>query len=144
MLILGFSDGFSFVPIDFALLSSAKKTLRKREINPNIDKRTNDYKRRKEALMTKPELVIHLLINALKHGITADYVLMDTWFANEPLIDKINPLGLDVIAMVKRDKQRYWLYGKTFTLAQLYENLPKHKGRDVIASANAKQSAAFL
>ncbi len=138
MLTLGFSDGFNFVPIDFALLSSAKKKLRKREINPNIDKRTNGYKRRKEALMTKPELVIHLLSNALKHGITADYVLMDTWFANEPLIDKINQLGLDVIAMVKRGKQRYWVDGKQLTLAQLYEKSPKRKGHNVIASANVK------
>ena len=45
MLTLGWSDGNSFLGIDFALLSSAKKKNRYNEINSKIDKRTLGHKR---------------------------------------------------------------------------------------------------
>jgi hypothetical protein len=45
--------------------------------------------------------VLKLIENALNVGITADYVLMDTWFTNEPMIKGLRNIGLDVIGMVK-------------------------------------------
>lgn len=44
LLTLGWSDGFTFVPIDFALLSSANQKNRLNEIHSSIDKRTIGYK----------------------------------------------------------------------------------------------------
>ena len=49
MLTLGWSDSFSFVPVDFALLSSAKPENRYCEMDLSTDKRTSGYKRRMEA-----------------------------------------------------------------------------------------------
>jgi hypothetical protein len=43
LLTLGWSDGNSFLGIDFALLSSTKEKNRYNEINPDIDKRTCGY-----------------------------------------------------------------------------------------------------
>ena len=43
---------------------------------------------------------INYLKNALKAGIKADYVLMDTWFTTEPIIADILETGMDVIGMV--------------------------------------------
>nr|WP_242637503.1 hypothetical protein [Desulfobacter hydrogenophilus] len=54
MLTLGWSDGNSFLGLDFALLSSVDKKNRYNEINPDIDKRTCGYHRRQEAV-TKPQ-----------------------------------------------------------------------------------------
>ncbi|TFJ91411.1 hypothetical protein E4U82_17805 [Lentibacillus salicampi] len=50
MLTLGWSDGNTFMPLAFSLLSSKKRQNRLQEINSNVDKRTVGYKRRQEAL----------------------------------------------------------------------------------------------
>jgi hypothetical protein len=50
MLTLGWSDGYSFIPTDFAMLSSSNKSNRLQGINESIDKRTNGYKRRAESM----------------------------------------------------------------------------------------------
>lgn len=50
MLTLGWSDGNSFVPLAFSLLSSEKESNRLCGTLDSIDKRTCGYKRRKESL----------------------------------------------------------------------------------------------
>ena len=45
-----------------------------------------------------------MIERALNAGVTADYVLMDTWFTQQPLIQSIVEIGLDVIGMVKANK----------------------------------------
>ena len=127
MLTLGWSDGFSFMPIDFSLLSSRKEENRLHGIREDIDKRTIGYKRRKEALQSKPDAVSSLLQNALKAGIQADYVLMDTWFTHHPLIQEICKNGLHVIGMVKQLKQRYLYQNQSLTLAELFQRCSKQR-----------------
>ena len=68
MLTLGWSDGYSFVPVGFNMLSSAKQTNRYQEISDKIDHRTNGYKARKESLLSKPEAAILLIQHALRVG----------------------------------------------------------------------------
>ncbi|MGJ8538239.1 IS4 family transposase, partial [Heyndrickxia faecalis] len=53
-------------------------------------------------------------------GIDASYVLMDSWFTQQPLIKEITEQGLDVIGMVKKLKQRYFVDGKRVSLDELY------------------------
>ncbi|MEG6532786.1 IS4 family transposase [Caldifermentibacillus hisashii] len=138
MLTLGWTDSFTFIPIDFALLSSPKKENRLQEINTNIDKRTSGYKRRQEALKSKPDVASVLLDHALEKGIVADYVLMDSWFTQAPLIEKITNKGLFVIGMVKQLKQRYVYNGERFTLNQLYKLAKPHMGKkDILGSVYA-------
>lgn len=48
-----------------------------------------------------------MIKRALSQGIDDSYVLMDTWFTQQPLIKSIVDQGLDVIGMVKDTKQRY-------------------------------------
>lgn len=119
MLTLGWSDGYSFVPVGFHLLSSAKKSNRYQEISDKIDHRTNGYKTRKESLLAKPDAAVLLIQRALTAGIQADYVLMDTWFTTEPMLARILEAGIDVIGMVKQLKQRYHYRGKAYTLPEL-------------------------
>lgn len=119
MLTLGWSDGYSFIPVGFNLLSSAKKSSRYKEISDKIDHRTNGYKTRKESLMAKPDAAILLIQRALSAGIKADYILMDTWFTTEPMLKKILEIGIDAIGMVKQLKQHYYYQGKSYTLPEL-------------------------
>ncbi len=122
---LGWTDGYNYVPVDFAMLSSTKQANRYCEASDAIDKRTNGYKRRTEAMMHKPEVACNLVAQALKAGIHADYVLMDTWFTTEPMLQSLRSLGMDVIGMVKQLKQFYVYQGKHFHLNQLHALLPK-------------------
>lgn len=88
LLTLGWTDGFSFIPVAFNMLSSAKQEKRFSEVNPDIDKRTNGYKTRMSAILKKPDAAMAMIKNALSAGIRAEYILMDTWFTNEPFIRK--------------------------------------------------------
>lgn len=127
MLTLGWTDGYSFVPVGFNMLSSANKANRFQEISDDIDRRTNGYKVRKDSMLSKPEAAIRLIKEALNAGIAADYVLMDTWFTTEPLIQAVLDLGLDVIGMVKQLKQRYYFHGRPYTLPEL-QKFVKYNG----------------
>jgi hypothetical protein len=118
MLTLGWSDGHTFMPIDFSLLSS--KTSSINGINEEIDKRCSGYKRRIEALESAPDQIPAMIERALSNGIEASYVLMDTWFTQQPLIKAIVEQGLDVIGMVKNAKQRYQVNGRMLSLKELY------------------------
>ena len=119
LLTLGWSDGYSFIPTGFNMLSSAENSNRYQEISDTIDHRTNGYKARKESMMHKTDAAILLIKNALNSGIKADYVLMDTWFTTEPMLKEILLLGIDVIGMVKQLKQRYIYCGRQYTLSGL-------------------------
>ncbi|MFD1032826.1 IS4 family transposase [Metaplanococcus flavidus] len=118
MLTLGWSDGATFMPVDFSLLSSKKAQLN--GISSAIDKRTSGYKRRMNALQTAPEQIPDMIRRAISGGIDASYVLMDSWFTLPPLVQAITEQGLDVIGMVKNTNQRYVAGGKEFPLKQLY------------------------
>ena len=107
LLTLGWTDAYSFVPVAFAMLSSAKQEKRLNEIKEGIDKRTIGYRNRKNAMMQKTDAAIELIRQALDAGINASYILMDTWFTNEPFIKRVLAEGLDVIGMVKDNKQQY-------------------------------------
>ena len=127
MLTLGWSDGHTFLPLDFALLSSVKAGIT--GIHPGIDKRSCGYKRRKEALLSAPHLICELLDRAITSGVSAAYVLMDSWFTHAPLIGKIVDRGLHVIGMVKNDNKRYLVQGKPLSLKDLYQAAPRVQGK---------------
>jgi len=59
--------------------------------------------------MHKTDAAVLLIRNALKAGIKADYVLMDTWFTAEPMLADILETGMDAIGMVKQLKQQLYL-----------------------------------
>src|SRR5699024_4494815 len=118
MLTLGWSDGATFLRVDFSLLSSKKSQIN--GISEKVDKRSSGYKRRLEALQTAPEQIPDMLKRATNAGINASYVLMDSWFTQQPLIKNITDQGLDVIGMVKKLKQRYIVNGERVSLDQLY------------------------
>lgn len=119
LLLLGWTDGYSFLPVAFNMLASANAGKRIAPANSGIDKRTNGAKAREDAVMRKPEAAIALIRSALEAGIEASCVLMDTWFTNEPFIQAVLAEGLDVIGMLKDNKQRYFYKGRLRGLKEL-------------------------
>jgi hypothetical protein len=112
-------------------MSSAKAENRYNEMREGLDKRLCGYKRRKEALLHKPEVVVQMLDRAIKAGFTADYILMDSWFTALPLVKELLGRGLHVIGRIKDVKQRYIYQGKALSLSELCAMIPK-KGKDEI------------
>lgn len=128
MLTMGWSDGHSFIPVDFSLLSSLKSSIN--GMMEGIDKRTSGYKRRQEALLPAPQVIAAMLDRAITAGMTASYVLMDSWFTHAPLIQEIVNRGLHVIGMVKNDNKRYIVNGQRLCLEALYEAAPRVEGKN--------------
>ena len=127
LLTLGWSDGNSFLGIDFALLSSAKEKNRYNEINPGIDKRTCVYQRRKEAITKSTKLLEPMVKSAIKTGIQAKYLVMDSWFSMPSVISTLRR-HIHIICMLKDHPK--WLYeynGKKFRLRDLYGKLKKKR-----------------
>lgn len=118
MLTMGWSDGHSFVPIDFAQLSSAASGIN--GMMAGIDKRSHGYKRRMEAFCSAPQVVAAMLDRALQAGLSASYVLMDSWFTHAPLIGEVRSRRLHVIGMVKNDNKRYLVGDRRLNLKELY------------------------
>lgn len=100
LLQLGWSDGASFLPLDFVLRSSANKASRLQEVTKKLDKRCCGYKRRKEAIRKSPALLEEMVKRALSKGVKADYLLMDSWFCFTGLIARLSK-NVPVICMAK-------------------------------------------
>lgn len=124
MMTMGWT-GSSFVPIASSLLSS-KNDQNVIGTTKKIDKRTIAAKRR----IRPTDVVIQLLDQALKAGLTAKYVMFDTWFSNPHQIVQISQCGLNVIAMVKKSsKITYEFEGKRMNVKQIFNACKKRRGR---------------
>ena len=100
-------------------MASADEKNRLVPTSASIDKCKNGYKNRKDAVERKPEAAVKMIHDALAVGIQAAYVLMDTWFTNEPFIKKVLDDGIGIIGMLKDNKQRYYYKGRLYNLKQL-------------------------
>lgn len=129
MLTLGWSDGNSFLGIDFALLSSKEKNNRYMDVNSSVDKRSCGYMRRKQAVQKSTELLESMIKRAINIGVRAKYLVMDSWFSMPSVIEALRKY-INIICMLK--DQKNWLYGyngKTLRLSELYGKLKKRRGK---------------
>ncbi len=89
ILTLGWTDNYSFVPVAFNMMASADADKRLVPASEAIDKRKVGYKSCQAATLHKPQAAVKMIHDALTAGINASYVLMDTWFPNEPFIKDV-------------------------------------------------------
>ena len=130
MLTLGWSDGNSFIPVNHCLLSAAddKNLLFDAE---NFDGRSLAGKRRRQSRRKATGVMIDLIKAAQQSGLTAKYVLFDSWFSSPKTITALKQgQGLDVIAMVKKSsKVKYGYQGKMLNIKEIYSKNRKRRGR---------------
>lgn len=136
MLTLGWSDGNTFLPLAFSLLSSENEKNRLNEVNPLVDKRTNGYKLRKESMKKTTEVMFELLDQLNPYGVQADYLLFDSWYAYPKVILNALERNLHVICMLKSMPKVFYQYmDKPMNLAGLYNYIYKKPGKaKVLAS----------
>jgi hypothetical protein len=136
MLTLGWSDGGSFLPMMFSLLSSATEKSRLVPMRENLDKRTNGYKRRQESIRKSPDVLIDMIKLVVSAGVTARYLLFDSWFAFPSTICTLRALGMHTICMLKdMPNIRYTFEGKQLALKGLYKQVKKRPGRAKILAS---------
>jgi hypothetical protein len=128
LLTLGWSDGNTFIPVSGAALSSEK---RKQELDGlGMDKRSCGYKKRQMAVTKAPEVMLEMIRTAIKSGISASYVLFDSWFSSPSTILALEKERLDVIAMVKKTSKVHYLHdGKMISSTEIYRRNRKRRGR---------------
>ena len=134
LLTLGWSDGSSFLPVSFSLLSSANKRNRLAPMT-EVDKRTNGFKRRAESLRKAPDVLNELVKQAHDNGIRADYLLFDSWFSFPSIIIRLLEQKQQVICMLKSAKTKYGYKGFDLTLNELYKAVRKRCGRAKILAS---------
>ncbi len=136
MLTLGWSDGTTFIPLNFSLLSSENEKNRINGMDEEIDKRSNGYKRRAESIRKATEVLIDLLNQVDLKKISAKYLLFDSWFAYPAVIKKVMENNLHVICMLKKMSTIYYRYnGKQIDVRDLYKSVFKKCGRAKILAS---------
>lgn len=74
--------------------------------------------------------MLTLLDNATKAGLSADYVLFDSWFDTPAQITDIKSRRIDVIAMIKKSSRiKYEYCGKQLSIKKIYSQSKKRRGR---------------
>ena len=127
-LTIGWSDGNTFLPVNCALMSTRKKTNLVGSKSSITDQRTIAGQRRSQAQRKMNEVVLELISQALRLGVTAKYVLFDSWYRSPQMFWHLKELGLESVAMLKRSSKVYYRYrGRNYSIKALYQRLLNSK-----------------
>lgn len=136
LLTLGWSDGNTFLPLSFSLLSSENEKNRLNGVNPSIDKRTNGYKLRRESMKKTTEAMFDLLDQLAPYGVPAQYLLFDSWYAYPKVILGVLKRNINVVCMLKAmPKVLYQYMDKSMNLTGLYNYIYKKPGKAKILAS---------
>lgn len=126
-LTLGWSDGNTFLPLHFALMSScnAKNQL---GLFKTLDHRSLSGQRRSQAMRKMNMVALELVDDAIATGIKAKYVLFDSWYASPHMFSELAKRHLNGIGMLKKTKKVYFRYrGREMDVKTLYAILRRSK-----------------
>lgn len=124
MLTLGWTDGSSFLPISFNLLSSTNEKNRLCPAN-EVDKRTLAFKRRERAMSSTTDALIEMLRAA--KDIPAKFVLFDSWFTLPKTVIRVKQENREVIGMIKVTEKIHYLFdGEWQNVREIYKKI-KHQ-----------------
>ena len=121
---LNYSDGYSNFMLDFTIAMGNYARVKLEEFTKELDIRTTAYKRRLEIMNGKSQIAIDMVKRAIKSGIYADYLLVDSWYSKPKFLKEMNDLGLKVISRIANNNKIWNFKDKEKTLNAIYE---KHK-----------------
>jgi predicted nucleic acid-binding Zn finger protein len=140
LLLMGYWDGTSFIPLDFSLHRELgknkekpyglKKKELKRQYSKKRDKDSFSYERARETDMSKIDCAIKMFKRAISQGFMVDYVLMDRWFTCDAFINavlSVKKQTVHLIGMYKIAKTKFEYMGKMYTYPELRNSLGKPK-----------------
>ncbi len=124
---LNFADSHSTFQLDFAISMNKSKRKEVDTFTHAVHHRSNAYARRVETSKGKNTLAMDMLKRALEQGITADYLLVDSWYAKPNFIKEVREEGVDVVARIANNNKIWHFNGKYKTLNSMYNALSKVK-----------------
>jgi len=139
LLLMGYWDGTSFIPLDFSLHREKGNNkekpfgLKKKYYRKQYKKRRSPgsftHERSKETDMSKIDCAIKMFKRAISHGFNADYVLMDSWFTCEAFINAVLSVKkrVHLIGMYKTPRTKFSFRDETYTHSELRNKLGKAK-----------------
>jgi len=126
-LTLGWSDGNTFLPLHFALMSS-RNTKNQLGLFKATDHRSLSAQRRSQALRKMNDVALELVDDAIASGVKAKYVLFDSWYASPHMFSELVKRHRDGIGMLKKTKKVYFRYrGREMDVKTLYDILRRSK-----------------
>lgn len=128
LLLLAFWDGKSLIATDCSFhrekgqkgTYGLSKKEQKSQFSKKRDSKSPGHNRVKELDMKKGEVAVSMLKRAVKNGLIASYVLMDSWFVNDYMIKSVRAIkngAMHLLGMCKLDRRQY-LVGKKLMNAQ--------------------------
>jgi len=157
MLTLGLYDGKSLIATDFSLHREKGKSgnygmnkkERKSQFHKKRSKESPSYSRVQELDENKNEVAVSMIKRAVKNGLMASYVLMDSWFTNDYMIKSIRSIkkgAIHLLGMCKMDNRKYCVNGKELNSHQIIirnerkmgKYSRKHKSHYIAIVANYK------
>jgi len=124
---LNYSDGFSNFMLDFTIAMNKYARVAIGDFTNKVDQRTNAYKRRLETMKGKSQIAIDMVKRAIKNGIYADYLLVDSWYSKPVFIKEMNELGLKVISRIANNNKIWNFLGKEKSLEAIYNKFKSLK-----------------
>jgi predicted nucleic acid-binding Zn finger protein len=132
LLLMGYWDGKSFIPLDFTLHRELGQNkgkpygLKKKELKKQYKKHrakgSFSYERAEEADMSKIDCAIKMFKRAISQGFMVDYVLMDSWFTCDDFIIAVLAVKkqmVHLIGMYKFVKTKFLYLGMMYTFSQI-------------------------
>ena len=123
-LTVGWTDGATFIPLIFALLSSSKAKNRLYEQGPEVPIGSPGQLRRQEAILSATDVLLSSVAEILTCVKDFQYILFDSWFSWPKVIKGVKEYQRDAICMLKDMPTLFYTYqGKNYTLSNLYAQL---------------------
>lgn len=132
LLLMGYWDGTSLIPLDFSMhreLGQNKEKpygLKKKELKKQYKKKREKgsptHERAEEADMSKIDCAIKMFKRAISLGFIVDYVLMDSWFTCDALVNavlSVKKQTVHLIGMYKIVKTKFLYKGMMYTFRQI-------------------------
>ena len=117
---LNYSDGYSNFMLDFVIAMGNYARVKIEDFTKEVDTRTTAYKRRLELLQSKSQIAIEMIRRAIKAGIQADYLLVDSWYSKPSFIKEMNTLKLRIITRIANNNKIWNFTSKEKTLNAIY------------------------
>jgi len=134
LLVLGYYDGKSFIPVDFSIHREKGKNkklpfgLKKSQLTKQFSKKrpkhSPAYCRDKECDQSKIKTGIKMIRRAVKY-LQVDYILMDSWFTCQEMIKTALSCQTHLVAMMKMGNTLYKINQSELNAKQILALKPK-------------------
>jgi hypothetical protein len=132
LLLMGYWDVTSLVPLDFSLHREPGKNkekpfgLKKKELKKQYNKKRKkdspSNERAEKADMSKIDCAIKMFKRAISMGFIVDYVLMDSWFTCDVFVNavlSVRKQTVHLICMYKIATTKFLYNGRMYTYSQI-------------------------